>query len=89
MDKNKELEKEINELSNLLHSRNCTGYFICCTFDDAAGLARYNSESYLELLGYVELIKADLSLQMLDALDQNKLNIEKKQDINDFKNKMN
>lgn len=88
MNKNNELIKEISEIDQILTDRNCTGYFICVTFDDAAGLARYNSSDYLQLLGYISLIKLDMSDQMLRALDENRMNIECKQGI-DKDNKLN
>lgn len=67
---NKDIQEELKIISDLLKKRNCTGYFIVATFEEGAGLGRYNGEDYLQLLGYVELIKHDLSLAMLEAITE-------------------
>jgi hypothetical protein len=69
MNKNNELKKVINEINKVLKDRDCTGFFLCFTFDDAAGLARYDSSNYLELSGYINLMKMDMEYQMLDSLN--------------------
>lgn len=73
MSKNNELENVLEEIRENLKDRDCNGYFICVTYDDSAGLGRYNASNYLELLGYIQLIKLDLEYAMLDALDETKL----------------
>ena len=68
--KNRDLIKDIKEIYQLLEEKECSGYFLCLSFDEGTGFTRYQAVDFLRLSGLVRMMSTDMELAMLEALHE-------------------